>query len=355
MVQLARGLAELGHAVDLVVRRRTGRFLDALPPAVRVVELDRIGSGPLDAAVTYLRTAAPPLIISSKPENNALAVAASRRAGVGSKVFVRAASAESARSAGRSLLTRWRAYRGMRQVYRQADGIIAVSRDLAADVANITGIPVETIHVAHNPVVTPEMLALSKAPLAHPWFRAGEPPVVLGIGRLARVKNFALLLRAYARVRFEERCRLMILGEGRERSRLERLAGSLGLAGDVQLPGFADNPFAYLARARLFVLASLAEGSPNALTEALALGVPVVSTDCRSGPREILQGGRYGRLVPVDDEGALAVAMLDTLRSPLPAEFLREAALPFTVEGSAREYAAILGLESPSMSAAGRR
>jgi glycosyltransferase involved in cell wall biosynthesis len=232
----------------------------------------------------------------------------------------------------------------MRRIYRQADGVIAVSRDLAEDVASITGIPVATIHVAHNPVVTPEMFEQARAPLEHPWFREGAPPVIVGIGRLARVKNFALLIRAYARVRRELSCRLIILGEGRERRTLERLAKVLGVAGDVELAGFVENPFAYLSRARLFASASLAEGSPNALTEALALGIPVVSSDCRSGPREILQGGRYGALVPVGDEAALAVAMLGALKQSHDPEFLKQAALPYTLEGSTREYAAILGL-----------
>ena len=344
LVQLARGLADLGHRVDLVVRRRKGELLAGLPEAVRVVELDTIERDTLRAAVAYLRASVPPVLVSSKPENNALAVAARLRAGVHTRVFIRAASAESARSAGQFFLTRWRLFRTMRRVFRQADGIIAVSRDLAADVASITGIPVQAIQVAHNPVVTPEMFELARAPLDHPWVVVGSPPLILGIGRLGRVKNFALLVRAFARVRREQPCRLMILGEGRERAALDRLAARLGVADDFALPGFVHNPFAYLSRARLFALTSVAEGSPNALTEALALGTPVVSTDCRTGPREILQDGRYGTLVPVADEEALADAMLATLRHPHDAEYLRRAALPYTVEGSAREYAAILGL-----------
>jgi glycosyltransferase involved in cell wall biosynthesis len=276
-----------------------------------------------------------------------LAVAARLRAGVATRVYIRAASAESARSAGQFFLKRWRTFRTMRRVFRQADGIIAVSRDLAADVANITGIPVHTIQVAHNPVVTPEMFELARAPLDHPWLAAGSPPLSVGIGRLGRVKNFDLLVRAFARVRREDPCRLMILGEGRERAALDRLARRLGVSDDFALPGFVHNPFAYLSRARLFALTSVAEGSPNALTEALALGVPVVSTDCRTGPREILQDGRYGTLVPVGDEEALAHAVRATLRHPLNPDYLRQAALPYTVEGSAREYAAILGLGDP--------
>ena len=348
VTNLARGLDGLGYAVDMVVRRRGSRYLDALAPSVRVVELDLMGGDLLSAAVRYLKTAAPGVLVSSKDVNNALAVAARRRAGVATRVYVRAAIAESARVADQFFLTRWRSYRTMRRVYRQADGVIAVSHDLAADVAGITGIPIQEIRVAHNPVVTPEMLRLAQVPLQHPWFRPGAPPVVLGSGRLARVKNFALLIRAYARIRSELECRLLILGEGRERNALMGLARKLGVSEDVELPGFVDNPFAYLSRARLFASASLAEGSPNALTEALALGIPVVSSDCRSGPREILQEGRYGALVPVGDERGFANAMLDALQHPRRPEFLRQAALPYTLDGSAREYAAILGLGEPA-------
>jgi len=342
--QLARGLAQRGLAVDLVVRRHAGKYLNAMREDVRLVELESLDRDMLRAAIRYLQDSRPGVLVSSKEDNNALAVAARRRARVDTRVFVRAAIAESARVAAQFFLTRWRSYRAMRRVYRQADGVIAVSRDLAEDVASITGIPAQTIHVAHNPVVTPEMFDLAKAPLRHAWFEPSAPPVILGVGRLSRVKNFALLIRAYARVRRELNCRLIILGEGRERRGLERLAKNLGVAEDVELPGFVENPFAYLGRAQLFASASLAEGSPNALTEALALGIPVVSSDCRSGPREILQGGRYGTLVPVGDEAALAAAMVDALRQPHDPEFLKRAALPYTLEGSAREYAAILGL-----------
>jgi glycosyltransferase involved in cell wall biosynthesis len=137
----------------------------------------------------------------------------------------------------------------------------------------------------------------------------------------------------------------MILGEGRQRGRLERLAGELGVADDVALPGFVDNPYAYMRGARLFVLSSrFGEGSPNVLTEALAVGTPVVSTDCPSGPREILQDGRYGRLVSVGDAAALAEAILAALDEPVDRELLRGAAAPYAVERAAEEYLEVMGL-----------
>lgn len=344
LTQLARGLDGLGVPVDLVINRRSPHYLNTLPDSVRVVELSALAAKPLDGAVAYLRSERPPILLSSKDDNNLLALRARRLAGVPTRVWLRAAIAESSRVAGQFFWKRWLSYRNMRRIYPEADGVIAVSQDLARDVAHITGMALNDIRVAHNPVVTPEMLALAAQPSPHPWLNDAGSPVIVGIGRLARVKNFALLIEAFARVRKSRACRLLILGEGRERRDLEGLAGRLGVSAEVDLPGYVDNPYAYLARARLFVSSSLSEGSPNALTEALALGVPVVATDCLTGPREILRDGRFGPLVPVGDADALAQAMLRTLNDPLPADFLRQAALPYTIEGSSREYADILGL-----------
>ncbi|MGB5494721.1 MAG: glycosyltransferase, partial [Sedimenticolaceae bacterium] len=169
-------------------------------------------------------------------------------------------------------------------------------------------------------------------------------PVILGAGRLTEQKDFATLLRAFARMQALRPVRLVILGEGRLRGELERLADELGVGDRVALPGFTTNPYAWLARAALFVLSSAWEGSPNVLTEALALGVPSVATDCPSGPRELLAGGRYGALVAVGDPGGLAEAMLATLEAPLPAGQLRQAVSDYTAEAAALGYLGALGL-----------
>jgi glycosyltransferase involved in cell wall biosynthesis len=197
----------------------------------------------------------------------------------------------------------------IRKSYPSADGIIAVSSGVADDLAEATGIPRESIDVIYNPVVTPEVATASREAVDHPWLAPGEPPVVMGIGRLTPKKDFTTLLQAFAEVRREVPARLMILGEGPERAVLEGLVRTLDLAANVALPGFVGNPYAYLARASLFVLSSRWEGLPTVLIEAMFCGAPVVSTDCPSGPREILNGGRYGRLVPVGDLAALAQAI----------------------------------------------
>jgi glycosyltransferase involved in cell wall biosynthesis len=232
----------------------------------------------------------------------------------------------------------------MRLIYRWADRVIAVSQGVAEDTLRITGLPPERVTVVHNPVITPALYEQSRAPCGHPWIEEPDRPVVLAAGRLTRQKDFATLIRAFARVRDRRSCRLIVLGEGGLRGELERLAERLGVTPDLDMPGFTPNPYAFMRRAHLFVLSSAWEGSPNVLTEALALGTPVVATDCPSGPREILDGGRIAPLVPVGDHQALAAAMGTVLGAPPAREGLRAAAADYTAAASARRYLEALGV-----------
>jgi glycosyltransferase involved in cell wall biosynthesis len=166
--------------------------------------------------------------------------------------------------------------------------------------------------------------------------------VIVAVGRLAAQKDFATLLRAFARLRAQQPARLLILGEGRERPQLEALARELGIADAVAMPGYAENPFAALARADLYVMSSRYEGLPGALIQALACGCRIVSTDCPSGPAEILDHSRYGRLVPVGDEKALAGAMQEALAAPHDAQRQRERAALFSVPRAVDAYLELL-------------
>jgi glycosyltransferase involved in cell wall biosynthesis len=234
----------------------------------------------------------------------------------------------------------------MRFYYRWVDQIIAVSEGVAADVRRISRLPAERVRVVRNPVITPRLQAQAAETVDHPWLQHDtDIPVIVGAGRFTRQKDFDTLIRAFARLRQQRPCRLLILGEGKLRPTLEALVTELGLEDDVALPGFATNPYAVMARAQLFVLSSRWEGSPNVLTEAMALGVPVVSTDCPSGPQELLQHGQYGKLVAMGDVEGLAQAMAETLDHPLPAEQLRAAVSDYSVETSTRGYLDALGLK----------
>jgi glycosyltransferase involved in cell wall biosynthesis len=200
-----------------------------------------------------------------------------------------------------------------RHAYSRVEAVVAVSKGAADDMSVSLGLPRQGIRVIYNPVIDAELIVRSKAALGHPWFESGCAPVIVGIGRLTHQKDFQTLILAFAQVRRQMACRLMILGEGEDRTLLTALASSTGFGEDIALPGFVDNPYKYLAHSSLFVLSSLWEGLPTVLIEALALGVPVVSTDCESGPREILMGGLHGRLVKLGDSAALAEAMRLTL------------------------------------------
>jgi glycosyltransferase involved in cell wall biosynthesis len=187
------------------------------------------------------------------------------------------------------------------------------------------------------------MLALAEEAPAHPWFSDGGPPVILGVGELSERKDFATLLRAFARLRAGRPCRLVILGEGRRRGELEALAADLGVIADLALPGFVANPYPCMAQAAAFALVSRWEGMPVVLIEALALGTPSVACDCPSGPREVLQGGAVGGLVEVGDDAALAEALAAQLDQPSPREHSRAAVEGYTDVGSAWAYLAALG------------
>jgi glycosyltransferase involved in cell wall biosynthesis len=336
-----------GLTVDLVLIRDESRHLRELPEGVNVVRLGvRHSVLSVPAIARYLRAARPEALLAAKDRAGRAALLARAISGVSVRVVIRLGTTLSEATKDKGALLRWLRYLPIRLIYRWADGIVAVSEGVAADVAAIAGRPAARIHVVRNPVVTPELVRQAAAPVDHPWFADKSVPVVLGMGRLTRQKDFPTLIRAFSRVRRVRPARLVILGDGRDRGMLLRLSESEGVAPDVALPGFQDNPYSWLARSDLFVLSSAWEGSPNALTEAMALGIPVVSTDCRSGPRELLDGGRFGTLVPVRDVEGLARAMSDALDRPRPADVLKKAVSEYAADRSASRYLGILGLGS---------
>ncbi|MGQ9831122.1 MAG: glycosyltransferase [Thermochromatium sp.] len=347
MTHLARGIAEQGFRVDFVVGSPVAPYLDTLPPSVRLHHLTARDRRTRRRFLhDYVERARPAIVLTAKTDDDRVALAVKASQSGDTRYFLRPGTTQTERwnARGRNPLKRWWERRQLSALYRRADGIIAVSHGVAADVAAISDLPRERIRVVRNPTLTPELEEYARAPLDHPWFAPGEPPVIMGIGGLRLQKDFATLIRAFARLYRQRPCRLLILGQGRQRERLQRLAERLGVGGAVDLHGFDPNPYRFLVRARLFVLSSRWEGSPNVLTESLALGVPVVATDCRSGPREILQDGRYGPLVPVGDSEALAQAMEQTLCRPLPPEVLRAAVDDYRLDVSARGYLDAFGL-----------
>jgi glycosyltransferase involved in cell wall biosynthesis len=336
-VNLAQGMVERGLPVDVVAAAAAGPLVGQVPARARLVDLKvpRVIQSVLPLA-GYIRRERPRVVISSMGHANVVALWAARLAPGATPVVVTVHNtiSQSTPKAGPAAKLWPRLFRTF---YPWASAVVAVSRGAADDLARTTGLRRDRVQVVYNPVITPAMLAQARRAPDHPWYANGQPPVILGVGRLTPQKDFPSLIRAFAEIRRARPVRLMILGEGEERPALEALARELGVSEHVALPGFRPDAIACMASAALFVLSSRWEGLPTVLIEALAVGTPVVSTDCPSGPREILQDGGLGALVPVGDVPALAGAMgaaLDRPRGAVPAEALT----PFTRDAAVDNY-----------------
>ena len=375
MLHLAGAFQDAGHAVDLVLCELAGPYLDAVPPGVRIVplraeaglaarlrlaRLDPRGVAALARPVLlawrpapvqpyvadlarYLDRVQPAALLAAKTPTNLLALWARRLSGAATRIVV-AEHAQLSESIAHSRKWRWRHIAPVvARTYPAAHGIVAVSDGVADDLACVGRLPRARIRTIYNPVVTPALKAHAAEEAPHPWLNGSDRlPVIVAAGRLVPAKNFPLLLRAFARLRAQCNARLIIFGEGSQRPQLQALTRQLGIEHSVALPGFVANPYAAFARASLCVLSSDREGLPTVLIEALACGCPVVSTDCPSGPAEILRNGLHGRLAPVGDEGALCQAMAAALDEPPARPLLRQRGEEFSAARSAAQYLRLL-------------
>jgi glycosyltransferase involved in cell wall biosynthesis len=359
-VTLVNGFAERGYDVDLVVIAARGPLLTLLDPRVRLVALtDWVDNHPLAhlprrlqlflglrRIVRYFREARPGVFMAAASHVHVPVLIAHWIARCDVPLVLRVSNHLSrSGSGGAEPKTRMFAPRLARRLYPRAAALIAVSQGVADDVHEVTGYPRTRIHALHSPILTDELRGRAEASLDHPWFRPGEPPVVLGVGRLVKQKDFPTLIRAFARVRAVRPARLLLLGRAKnskKRRRLTDLIDSLGVTADVQLAGYVDNPLAYMKRAGVLVLSSAWEGLPGVLIEALACGCPIVSTDCPSGPSEILAGGEFGRLVPIGDDVAMAAAINATLDAPPDPALLRARAEEFGADRAIGRYLDVL-------------
>lgn len=343
MVNLANGISDLGYRLDMVLCRAQGPYLEDVSQGIRMIDLkSRRTLAAIPRLARYLRRERPEALLSALTHINVAAIAATRLARAGNRLVVSERNTISRDSSVPTTRMARLAYRSVSWTYRFADGIVAVSRGVAEDLARYSGLPRSRIETIDNPVITPRLLELAARSVSHPWFQAGEPPVILAVGRLVAQKGFSTLLKAFFDVRRDRTTRLMILGEGPERTRLQTLVHELGVANDVKLPGFVENPFAFMRAATLLALSSRFEGSPNVLVEAMACGTPVVATDCPNGPAEILKDGKYGPLVPVDAPGALADAIRQILDDPVEQSELRRRAADYSADRSAKRYIQVL-------------
>ena len=335
--------------VDLVVLRGRGEFLPLVSTSVRVIDLNCTSQplallSPFSPLLRYLATERPDTVLSFGNSTNNLAAWAKLRLRKAFRLIVSEHSTFGVRMAGDAAFHRWRRTVRSRFLYRQAERCICVSQGVADDLVEQGVVPRGKTKVIYNPIVDESLAEMASRPVEHPWFADGMPPVILAVGRLVRLKGFDDLIRAFAllREKWKTEAHLAILGEGPERERLESLANSCGVSDEVWLPGFRENPYSYMGRSAVVALTSHYEGLPTVLPEALACGTNVVSTDCRSGPREILEDGKWGRLVEVGDCLALARALHDTIAEPHSAMELQKASERFSAERAAESYYRVL-------------
>jgi glycosyltransferase involved in cell wall biosynthesis len=351
-MHLADALLRRGCRVDvLTVWLRHGS--EGIPAGARVIQLaPALRNWPVipghyvavPALARYLRRERPHVLLSATTPLNVAAVSARYLARTTVRLVISQHNPVSETIAFRQYRSAPVMAHLVRKFYPAADAVIAVSTGIADDLKNVIGLNGTKVSIIHNPVITDAIAPLRDAPAEHLWFSDGGPPIVIGVGRLTTQKGFDDLIRAFALVRTRRDARLVILGTGRDHDQLTALIHELGLAKVVDLPGWVANPHAYMARANLFVLSSRYEGFGNVLVEALASGCPIVATNCVGGPADILEGGRFGRLVPVGDIEAMAEAILETLDTPADIDALRRRAMDFHVDRIVERYCEVLGV-----------
>ena len=362
MLHLAEGFAKRGFDVDLVVAQAEGAYLSKIPDTIRLVNLDAKSPVILFKTLAlkqYLKQEQPAFLISTLDIFSS-ATWAKRLAGVKTQVVMCVQTNLSQQFQDRhAMLMQKIKWAVVQRFYPWADAIVTASEGVARDIEQHAKISMQQMTVIHNPVVTSDFSEKAQEAIAHPWFADDQPPVLLGVGRIVKQKSFATLIQAFARVRQCCPARLMILGDVDPREpgvkpELEGLIKKFGLQDDVLFLGFVENPYAYMARANVFVLSSIYEGFGNVVAEAIAAGTPVVSTDCESGPAEILNKGQYGELVPVGDHEAMANAIVATLNQPMDTQVLKVRSQAFTIDCIVHQYLDVLnGLQAIQRPTAG--
>ncbi len=384
----ASALRSRGYPVELVLCSEKGPLFQEVPDAITCTTLDKMpgwlgrwcalrGNPSLLPALTlpvlaagkpsktlrylpsltdYLQRSQPDVLFAATTFQNIEAVLARNAARVRTRVVV---TQSTNFSSWHQVSREWRRQHLLpllRHSYHHADAVISVSNAVADDLSRYAGIARDDISTIYTPLVPENIAERAAEPLEHPWFQQGDTPVLLAVGRPGRAKDYPTLLRAFALVHRKRRVRLVILGEARNPHKnqermgeLQALISELGISEDVDMPGYTHNPYRYMARAALLVLSSIYEGFPSVVPEALACGCPVVSTCCPGGASEALDHGRYGKLVKVGDDRAIAEAINATLDTPLDTDRLVKRGTAFSVRRSTDAYEALLAsLSSPA-------
>jgi glycosyltransferase involved in cell wall biosynthesis len=336
MILLCNALAARGAGLAILVLRNEGPLRALLDPAIPVIPIpgQRIRYA-LPGLRRAMRALVPRTVLSSESNLNLWTLAAARSLprAARPRVVLREVGSPSVAQRHDPHLQNRIAYRLLRRLYRYADRIITLTEGARDDLADNFAVPRENIAVMRvNAVIPPDE---EKRIAAWDGQSGRDRDLIVSIGRLSPEKDHRLLLRAMTLLPTQRRWRLAVIGEGPERPALEALTRSSGLSDRVTFTGYAGDPFAWMMRANLAVCSSVYEGLGNTVIEALACGTPVVSTDCPYGPREILENGRYGTLVPVGDAPALAAAIDSVLDHPVDRARLMRRGLDYTAERAA--------------------
>ena len=343
LIDLANEFASRGFKVHMVIANSCGPYRTQMSNSVDLINLrcSRVLLC-LMPLIFYLRKERPDVMLSAQSHCNVIALLAKRLSGVKTRLVVSEHSVISRLLRLESNRLRTLLSALMRWTYPWANGVVAVSRGAADDLATTIHYPLQNIKVIYNPINLPKIQLMSNEFFDHPWFVDDAPLVILGVGRLSIEKDFDTLIRAFAELRAKCSTRLVILGEGELRPRLKILINELKLSADIEMPGFVQNPYVYMRHGALLVLSSSFEGFGNVLVEAMCCGMKVLSTFSKGcGPIEILENGKWGRLVPEGDVNAMCNAMLDALHectSPNVVDRARE----FSLDKATEDYRKIL-------------
>ncbi|NNE35309.1 MAG: glycosyltransferase [Rhodothermales bacterium] len=350
VVRMANEFVKRGYAVNLVLAKRTGALISDVDASVNVINLNASSVlYSIAGLFRHIRNNRPHVLFSAETPINIVAIWAKLLFGSKIRLVISVRSNISEYSKNEAVWYSRFTPILVRVFYRYADALVTVSQGVLDDLKAISKSAFARGTVIYNPVVDLERSTVSPTTAPHRWLDDRDVPVLLAVGRLTAQKNYPVLLQAFADARKSRNMRLIILGGGKMLDDLINQCKKYEISEHVHFAGFVDNTAAYYSFASLFVLSSDYEGFGSVLVEAMAHGCPVVSTDCPSGPREILMNGTYGALVSPGDASALSNAILKSLENSPDIESLKSRAADFSVDKSISQYLALFFPEESSI------
>lgn len=334
-VSLGIALSNRGYNIDFLVRNNQNPIKKEFSKKIQIVDFNKKRMArTIIPLMVYLISTKPYALISALYLPNAIAIMASKFTGSKTKIITTIHSMDSLKDYSKKSLANHVEKKVVLHFTNQAKCIVAVSKGAAEYSSRLFKIPIKNYYIIYNPLEIEEVTIKSNQIAEDEYFQNDKFPIIISIGRLNPVKDYETLLEAFQIVRSKIPAKMLILGEGTLRGKLEQNIAKYKLGKDVLLPGYINNPYPYLKQADVFVSSSLHESFGLVLIEAMAVGCPIVSTDCPGGVKEVLGDGKYGKLVPVGDPEAMANAILESLSEkpkPVSSEWLNQFSLDIIV------------------------